>query len=216
MAVTKRSMESSPVMSNEHASQDDNVEREASGPSLGPSSALRQPQELQSGMVWQWPSLILVQRTPSAGDPHAQHETVLLAPTRSGFEFIENLDAGEVQSVWIVRWTQEGQLIAESVKHVRNWGLGFLKDREELIVLLCASGAVFVVDEYGLFEVDEVIRQWTAGGNYKPNGKFLEVFTVERGRGRTATGVSGGEGPHSRWSRIRKALCALSGDRLTC
>jgi hypothetical protein len=46
-------------------------------------------------------------------------------------------------------------------------------------VLLCVSGAVYVADEDGLFEVDEVLRQWFADGKYKPSGKFLEVFTVE-------------------------------------
>ena len=145
-----------------------------------PTYAMNLPEDSSSGLVWRWTSLILVQRTPCADDPHAQRETMFLAPNRRGFEFIENLDISDVQSVWILRWTQEGQLIAESVKHVRNWGLRLLADREDsLTVLLCVSGAVFVADEDGLFEVDEVLRQWFADGKYKPAGKFLEVFNVE-------------------------------------
>jgi hypothetical protein len=165
-------------MVDEVVSPDGNAKSGAEDPSQ--ALAMTQQQESLLGLMWPWPTLILVQRMPSADDPNAQHDPWLLAPNRRGLELIESLDTSDIQSISIVRWTQEGQLIAESVKHVRSWGLRLLADREEsLTVLLCVSGAAFVVDEDGLFEVDEVLRQWFADGKYKPAGKFLEVFTVE-------------------------------------
>jgi hypothetical protein len=132
--------------------------------------------ESPTGVVWQWPSFFLVQRSSSADDPGAPEHPLFVAPSQAGLEFLESLD--QVQSIWIVRTTREGLLRTETVKHLCLWRLAAGDGDTYLTALLCESGAMFIVDGEQAYEVDEVSRKWIAGGKFKSSHSLRDMGAV--------------------------------------
>lgn len=141
------------------------------------AGAVDQPAaEPSRALVWNWPSLLVVQRSSGSDSPDALVRPVLLSPNQGGLDLLGNLD--EVRSIWIVQITQEGQLRSESVGHLCLWRLSPDQDGAFVTALLCESGAIFIVSDDMVYEVDEVTRKWFAGGHFSSARRLQDAFTV--------------------------------------
>jgi hypothetical protein len=138
------------------------------------------PMDLPPGpaqaVVWNSATLILVQRNPSAEHPDALARPLLLAPHQGGLDILAGLD--EVRSMWIVRMTPEGLLTTESVNCVCLWRLFTDSEGAYLTALLCESGAIFVADTAGAYEVDEMTRKWFVQGKFKTARRLQDAYAV--------------------------------------
>ena len=162
-------------MVNESLNPDGNAE---SGTNALPSSSalpMDSPTKASKGVVLNQPSFFLVQRAQSADNPDALECPVLVGPNHAGLDFFERFD--EVKSIWFVRMTPEGLLKTECVQHLCRWWFCSKRDGTYLTALICKSGAMFVVDDDQVYEIDQVTTKWFAGSNFKFAGK-QDAFTV--------------------------------------
>jgi hypothetical protein len=138
------------------------------------------PMELPPGpaqaVVWNSPTLVLVQRNPSVEHPDALEHPLLLAPHQGGLDILDSLD--EVRSMWIVRMTPEGLLATESVNCVCLWRLFPDEERTYLTALLCESGTIFIADSEGAYEVDEMTRKWFVQGKFKTARRLQDAYAI--------------------------------------
>lgn len=150
----------------------------ADAPEAGSAySPLDLPPGPAQGVVWNSPSLLLVQRNPSVERPDALARPLLLAPHQGGLNIIEQ-HIDQVRSMWVVRMTPDGLLTTESVNCVCLWRL--FPDEEEgyLTALLCESGTIFVADTEGAYEVDEMTRKWFVQGKFKTARRLQDAYAI--------------------------------------
>jgi hypothetical protein len=98
-----------------------------------------------------------------------------LAPNQGGLDFLETLD--EIKGMWLVGTTPEGLLRAESVNCVCHWRL-YPDEKTHLTALMCESGAIFVADSEGAYEVDEVTRKWFVQGKFKTARRLQDACAI--------------------------------------
>jgi hypothetical protein len=141
------------------------------------SAAQQTPKLDAKNAVLSWSSFFLVQRSSPPGSADAVEHPVLLPPNQETISQLESLE--EIQSVWFVRLTKEGLLSTERIDHVCNWRLFPDPDGRYVNALLCSSGAVFIVSEDLIYEVDEVTRRWFSGGKFMTAKRLQSAFLVE-------------------------------------
>src|SRR6187397_2146564 len=96
------------------------------------------------GLVWNWPILLLAQRSPSPDEPDALVRAVVIAPNKGGIHLMETFE--DVRSLWVIRMTPEGVLTTDSVQTMGIWRLVPDQEQDSLTALMCESGAIFILD----------------------------------------------------------------------
>ena len=124
-----------------------------------------------------WSASLLVQLGPSENAPGVRRPLVSLPPTIGGLKVLEGYD--QVVAVSIVRATEEG-LRWEEVHHICRWEmLELAGDGQYLNLLMCKSGAAFVVDLDGLEQIDECTRKWFPMGTFTSARQLQNAYVVE-------------------------------------
>lgn len=120
-----------------------------------------------NGVIWRWPSLLLVRLSPTTQNSDLRSSLLAIAPDRAGLKALDELDE-KIESMWLLQppARDDGPLRTEKVSSVAPWHAATTRERRTT-ALHCASGAIFIIDDTGDSIVEELPCNWSKGTKYK-------------------------------------------------